>query len=203
MLADELSTYVGTPINNSEALIERARRGDVEAFNSLFERYADPIFSFIYRMVGQHELAEDLTQETFVRAYRKLKGLQLHAGTKLSTWLFSIAKNVARESMRARLRDSGRVEITEQSVLELSDNAPRPDAQLLDRELNSIIQAALQTLDEDKRLVFTLRVIQQRSYEEIAEITEFSLPKIKTDIFRARAEMRRLLHPYLEASDEM
>lgn len=190
-------------MNNVEELLERARSGDEEAFNLIFERYASPVFSFIYRMVGQHELAEELTQETFVRAYRKMGGLQLRADVKLSTWLFSIAKNVSRESLRSRLKEDKKVEIGDRSVLELSDDELQPDALLLNQELNRRIQDALGSLDEDKRLVFVLRVIHQHNYDEIAEITGFSLSKLKTDIFRARAEMKRLLSSYLEMGHEM
>jgi RNA polymerase sigma-70 factor (ECF subfamily) len=68
---------------------------------------------------------------------------------------------------------------------------------LLDKELSGVIQGALMKLDEDKRTVFTLKVLQQHSYEEIAEITGFSVGKLKTDLHRARAEMRRRIGPYL------
>ena len=74
---------------------------------------------------------------------------------------------------------------------------PTPAGQLLDKELNGVITSALSRLDEDKRLVFTLKVLQQRSYEEIAEITGFSVGKLKTDLHRARAEMRKRIGPYL------
>jgi len=69
--------------------------------------------------------------------------------------------------------------------------------------LNGVIQNALGALDEDKRMVFTLKVFQQRSYEEIAEITGFSIPKLKTDLHRARAEMRRRIRPYLGVGYEV
>ena len=187
----------------AEECVARALSGDEKAFSSIFERYADPIFGFIYRMVGRYDLAEELTQETFVRAYRKLHTLRLHPNAKLSTWLFSIAKNVARESLRVKIRDSRKVGLSDSSVEDLSDDAPWPDAQLLSQEFNRIIQDALRSLDEDKRMIFTLRVIQQRSYKEIAEITGFSVPKLKTDLFRARAEMRRLIRPYLEMLNEV
>ncbi len=206
MLINELNALtgaVGDSAGESGESSARARLGDEAAFASLFERYADPVFGFIYRMVGRYDLAEELAQETFVRAYRQLRTLRLHPGTKLSTWLFSIAKNVARESLRSTGRDSRKVELSDSSVAELSDHAPRPDAQLLSEELNRVIEDALQRLDEDKRLVFTLRVVQQLSYKEIAEITGHSIAKVKTDLFRARAEMRRLISPYMEMLDEV
>jgi RNA polymerase sigma-70 factor, ECF subfamily len=190
-----------TLMNSSTELIARVRSGDDDAFRLIFDRYARPVISFIYDMVNQRDLAEELAQETFVRAY---KGIQtLRDDTKLSTWLFGIAKNVARESLRTRWRSDSKVEMEDDGVMQLSDKELLPDDQLINKELNSVIQEALSKLDEDKREVFTLKVFQQRSYEEIAEITGFSIPKLKTDLHRARAEMRRRIQPYLGVGYEM
>ena len=180
-------------MNGVENLIARARRGDAEAFRLLFERWSRPVISFVYDMVGERALAEDLTQETFVRAYRHLDAIRDES--KFSTWLFSIAKNVAREHLRSAERRSTKVELDDESVLELSDEKQGPAGDLLDKELNKVVKRALDALDEDKRMVFALKVFQQRSYEEIVEITGFSLPKVKTDLHRARAEMRRRIGP--------
>jgi len=192
---DEPGAYTGALMNSAEELVTRVRAGDEEAFRLIFERYSRPVLSFIFDMVGERSLAEDLAQETFVRAYRGFDSLREE--TRLSTWLFAIAKNVARESLRTRRRDAGNVEIDGESAFELHDHARTPAGQLLDKELSGVIQKALMRLDEDKRLVFTLKVLQQRSYEEIAEITGFSVGKLKTDLHRARAEMRRRIGPYL------
>ena len=200
-LVGQPSGRAGALMNSSEELISRARRGDDEAFRLIFERYGRPIISFIYDMVGRRDLAEELTQETFVRAYKNIGGLR--DDTKLSTWLFGIAKNVARESIRSKYKDDAKVGIDDDRVMELSDNNLLPDSALLNKELNGVIQSALGALDEDKRLVFSLKVFQQRSYEEIAEITGFSIPKLKTDLHRARTEMRRRIRPYLGASHEV
>ena len=192
---DEPGAYTGALMNSAEELVTRVRAGDEEAFRLIFERYSRPVLSFIFDMVGERSLAEDLAQETFVRAYRGFDSLREE--TRLSTWLFAIAKNVARESLRTRRRDAGNIEIDGEASFELHDHARTPAGQLLDKELSGVIQKALMRLDEDKRLVFTLKVLQQRSYEEIAEITGFSVGKLKTDLHRARAEMRRRIGPYL------
>lgn len=197
-LVGQLSGRAGALMNSSEELIARARRGEDEAFRLIFDRYGRPIISFIYDMVGRRDLAEELTQETFVRAYKNLKALR--DDTKLSTWLFGIAKNVARESLRYKHRETDKIAIDDDHVIELSDGKRPPDSELLDKELNGVIRDALGALDEDKRLVFTLKIFQQRSYEEISEITGSSIPKLKTDLHRARAEMRRRIQPYLGAS---
>ena len=182
-------------MNSPEQLIVAARRGDQDAFRHIFERWARPVVSFVYDMVGDRALAEDLTQETFVRAYKYLDALRDES--KFSTWLFSIAKNVAREHLRSAHNRSRKVALDDETVLELPDERPTPAGALLDKELNGVVRHALGALDEDKRLVFTLKVFQGRSYEEIAEITGFSVPKVKTDLHRARTEMRKRMGPYL------
>ena len=186
--------FAGTLMNSSADLVSRACQGDADAFRLIFERYSRPVISFIYDMINDRGLAEELTQETFVRAYRNLGTMRQE--TKLSTWLFGIARNVARESIRARTRANSHIDLDDKAVMELSDDKPVPVEGLLSKELNELIQRALSALDEDKRVVFTLKVLHQCSYEEISEITGFSLAKLKTDLHRARAEMRKRIRPY-------
>lgn len=202
-LVGKLGTFAQTHQRGADGLFERAQQGDEEAFGLLFEQYARQTFNFIYRMVGQSDLAEDLAQETFVRAYKKLGALRLQEGTQLSTWLFSIAKNVVRESFRSRRKNQNERGLEDVFTLAVSGDDVTPDGQLWNKELQQIVQQGLKTLDADKRLVFVLRVFQQCSYEEIAAITGYSVPKLKADLYRARIQMRALLRPYLEQSNEM
>jgi len=207
LMVDELNfegqpgAFAGTLMNSSADLVTRVCQGDSDAFRLIFERYSRPVISFIFDMVNDRGLAEELTQETFVRAYRAIRTMR--KDTKLSTWLFGIARNVARESIRARIRANRQVDIADKSVMDLSDNKPVPVEGLLSKELNDLIRRSLAALDEDKRLVFTLKVLHQCSYEEIAEITGFSIAKLKTDLHRARAEMRRRISPYAGVGYEM
>ena len=186
--------FAGTLMNSSRDLVIRVCQGDQEAFRLIFDRYSRPVIGFIYDMVSDRELAEELAQETFVRAFRAIH--RMKPETKLSTWLFGIARNVARESLRARTRANMQVTLEHELVMDVSDQQPVPVDRLLSKELNELIHRALEALDDDKRLVFTLKVFHQCSYEEIAEITGFSLAKLKTDLHRARAEMRRRIQPY-------
>jgi len=193
--------HSGTLMNSSEDLIERVRGGDDEAFRLIFERYARFIFRFIYGMVGQRDLAEELTQETFMGAYKNIGSLRDAA--KLSPWLYGIARNVTRKSFRSERGgfDTGLDVI---SNIEPTNNEQlSPDRQLLGKERHQAILSALGRLDEDKRLAFTLKILQQKSYQEIAEITGQSIAKLKTDVHRAKVEMRGRLHPLLEVNDEV
>ena len=193
-LEGQPGAFAGTLMNSSADLVTRVCAGDAEAFRLIFERYSRPVISFIFDMVNDRSLAEELTQETFVRAYKAIRTMRRE--TKLSTWLFGIARNVARESLRARMRAANHIDLADKSVMDLSDNKPVPVEGVLSKELNDVIRRSLSALDEDKRLVFTLKVLHQCSYEEIAEITGFSLAKLKTDLHRARAEMRRRIGAY-------
>ena len=176
-------------------IIAQARCGDEDAFHAIFRRYGRPVLSFLYHHVNDRALAEELAQETFVRAYRNLNYLKDEA--RLSTWLFGIARNVAREATRQTSKAARNVALDEPESLNLKAMGATPDGAMLDRELNQTIKQALAGLDEDKRLVFSLKIFHEKSYEEISTITGHSIGKLKTDLHRARAEMRKRLEPYL------
>ena len=191
------ASHSGSLMNSSEDLIRRSRAGEQEAFRLIFDRYARPVLSFIYDLVGQRDLAEELTQETFVRAYQSLNSVRDE--TKLSSWLFGIGRNVSREAIRARRRENQNSSAADFSDGQPGDNTPVSPAQdLLHKELNSAMHHALTLLDEDYRVVFVLKVFRQCSYQEIMEVTGFTLAKVKTDLHRARLEMRRRMGPFLE-----
>jgi RNA polymerase sigma-70 factor (ECF subfamily) len=182
--------------NLMDEIVAQAQRGDKEAFGVIFEQHHRFIYKFIYAMLGDHGLAEELTQETFLGAYKNLHSLRSEAALK--TWLCSIAKNTVYKSFRSR-RKEGKQSEEEVETLDLVDyKNPLPDEKIINQELNTRIGAALANLDEDKRVVFILKEIQQLSYNEIAEITGDAVPKLKTDLFRAKAKMRTMLQPYLE-----
>jgi RNA polymerase sigma-70 factor (ECF subfamily) len=177
------------------SVVARAKSGDEEAFHVIFNRYGRPILSFIYGLVQNYEQAEELAQETFVRAYRNLAGLKDEA--RLSTWLFGIARNVVREAARQARKAERQVALEEPESIKLESLGVLPEGAMLDRELNETIGRALLALDEDKRLVFSLKIFHEKSYEEISAITGYSIGKLKTDLHRARAEMRKRITPYL------
>ncbi|NWG14319.1 MAG: sigma-70 family RNA polymerase sigma factor [Acidobacteria bacterium] len=162
----------------------------------VFERLCRPVFSFILGFVGEAGLAEDLTQETFVRAYRGLKSLRREA--RLSTWVFGIARNVAREAMRAKHSGRAPVEIDESEWHEIRDDRAMPDRGVINSELQNRLQQAVAGLPERQRAVFLLRAVNHMRYEEIAAIIGGSVTGLKTDMHRARKAMRVRLAPYLE-----
>ena len=183
--------------NESDDLIARAQAGDDAAFGVIFEHHARFVYKFIYAMLGESGAAEELTQETFLAAYKNIRGLRGEA--KLRTWLCGIAKNLVYKFLRSRRKEGVNSGAEIKSLNIADDKSVSPDREFLSRELNSAIHAALAQLDEDKRLVFTLKELQHLSYREISEITGCAIPKLKTDLRRAKIEMRRVLRPYLEA----
>lgn len=202
MTAASLSLPAETLMDSSEDLIERVRSGDAAAFRQIYEQHHRFVLGFLYGMVGEIGLAEELAQETFVQAFTSIGRMRSEA--RISTWLGGIAKNVAFNSFRSRRRENRSLETDRLPFKEIiGGNLSSPDAELLNVELQEVIRDALAELSEDKRLVFVLKILQHKSYEEIAEITDSSIPKLKTDLHRAKAEMRRLIRPYLETSDEL
>ena len=159
------------------------------------DRFGQRIYSVAYHFTLKREDAEELAQETFVRAHRNLGGLK--DDLRLSTWLFGIARNVVRESARQARKDDMKVGLDEPESLRLESKGILPEGALLDRELTEAIRKALIALDEDKRTVFSLKIFHEKSYEEISAITGHSIGKLKTDLHRARLEMRKLIAPYL------
>jgi len=184
-------------MNDSDDLIVRARSGDDEAFGVIFEHHSRFIYKFIYAMIGDRSAAEELTQETFLAAYKSIHGLRGEA--QLRTWLCGIAKNVVYKSLRSRRKEGTNSGEEIESLGAADDKNLPPDREFLSRELNHLIHSALARLDADKRLVFTLKELQHLTYKEISDITGAAIPKLKTDLHRAKLEMRRALSPYLEA----
>ena len=183
-------------MTDSDDLIARARSGDDEAFGVIFEHHSRFIYKFIYAMISEKSMAEEMTQETFLAAYKSIHNLRGEA--QLRTWLCGIAKNVVYKSLRVR-RKEGTNSGEEIESLRTADNKNLPpDREFMSRELNHLIRSALARLDPDKRLVFTLKELQHLSYKEISDITGSAIPKLKTDLHRAKIEMRRALGPYLE-----
>jgi RNA polymerase sigma-70 factor (ECF subfamily) len=186
---------VGRIRGSESEIVRRAKAGEPLAFAQLFDRYSRPVLSFLQGLVIHHHLAEEMMQETFVRAFALMPGLRNEAG--FSTWLFGIARNVAREGRRERARDQNRLGLDDPAVDGLLDPLASPETDAMRQQLRRAIRSGLATLDEDRRTALALRVFAEKSYQEIAEITGWSLAKVKTEIHRARLEMREMIRPYL------
>ncbi len=181
-------------------LVRLSRRGDERAARELVHRFERPVFSLIYRMVRDRELAEDLAQDVFVRTFNNLD--RYDRSYKFSSWLFKIAYNLTVDHLRRRelptisvhgAPDAVTPDRQEATSLTLESDEEAPDDRLVAKELAGELEEAIAALREDYRTAILLRHVEGRSYEDIAEIMEIPLGTVKTYIFRARRELREAL----------
>jgi len=183
-------------------IIQRARSGDLKAFQQIHEAYGRRILNFIYRMVDSREDAEDLTQNVFLLAFHEIGKLQ-DVG-RFESWLYRIARNEVYQAFRRRRTEPPILDASladhdgDQLQLEVADTRPTPHDRILHNELGAAIRRVLGSLSPKLREVFVLAVIHEKSYAEISEIVGRSLLSVKTDIFRARSHARKVLGRYLE-----
>ena len=182
---------------NDVDLVARALKGREDSFEELVRRYQRPIVAYVYRMIGDYDLALDGTQEVFIKVYNSLD--RYNSEYKFSTWIYRIAHNVAIDHLR---RTTGAHSASLHTIDSEGDELERP---LADRdhispevktelsERRETIEAAVQTLPPAYRELILLRHAHDMSYDEIAEVTGLPLGTVKNRIFRARACVRERL----------
>ena len=181
-------------------VVALAKQGREPAYRELIRRYERPVFSLVYRMVRDRELAEDLTQDTFIKVLSHID--KYRSEFKFSSWLFKISNNVAIDHLRRRQLDTvsmdgsphaTSLDLTEATSFELPTQDETPLQELEARELGSEIERAIGRLRPEYRSCILLRHVEDRSYEEIAATLDLPLGTVKTYIHRARHELRKLL----------
>ncbi|HUG41860.1 MAG TPA: sigma-70 family RNA polymerase sigma factor [Longimicrobiales bacterium] len=177
--------------------------GEARAFTVLADRYHARLLNFVYRMIGDRDRAEDLVQETFVRVYRHLH--RYDQNRKFSTWAYTIAGNLAKNELRNRSRNPMVLFQTirknweaDHRPLEWEDNRYRPDDLFRKRDLREKVEAAVAQLPEHHRVVFVLRELEGKTYEEISDITGVNLGTVKSRLNRARNAFAELIAPHIE-----
>src|SRR5581483_11877211 len=176
--------------------------GEERAFQALVERYQTRLLNFIYRTIGDRERGEDLVQEVFIRVYRHLH--RFDRSKKFSTWVYTIASNLAKNELRNRSRNPLVLFQTirrnwedEDRPLKFEDPASRPDDLYRKRHLRELVEASVARLPEHHRQVFILRELEGKSYEGIAEITACNLGTVKSRLNRARTSFAEIIAPAL------
>lgn len=184
-------------------LVERAKAQDEAAFEQIMNLYADRLYNYILRMVGNEADAEDLVQETFLRAYQGLPAFDGRAS--LSTWLYRIATNLCIDHQRRRAR---RVPTVSYSIREDEDGEPTewefPDLRTpdpleaaLNRELEEVVERAVSRLSPRLKTVLLLYDVEELSYEEIARVLNIPIGTVKSRLNHARARIQREVAAYL------
>jgi len=164
--------------NELVALTRSARRGSEAAFSSIFERFQSPIVNYIYRLIGDWDAANDLAQDTFLKAYNALP--RTGEDLQISPWLYRIATNTALDSLRRRKRITW-------VPFKLDLDPPAPDSDPSIRQAESdAIQTALTQVSEDQRTCLVLNMMQGLSYKEIAEVLGISTNLVAVRIYRGR-----------------
>ena len=185
-------------------LMRQVKHGDTRAFTALVERYRQPVMNFVLRTLQDETEAEDLAQNVFVQVY---KAAPRHKETaKVSTWIFTIARNLCLNEIRRRSRhpaeslDHATEERESHTPLQVADRAtPGPTDLLLRRELEQKVEAAIAGLPENQRTALLLCREEELSYEDIAAVIGCSVSATKSLIHRGRETLKALLKPYLQS----
>jgi RNA polymerase sigma-70 factor (ECF subfamily) len=185
------------------AVVAQVLAGDRDAFRVLVERHSRSIFRVVYRMTRNQQDAEELVQETFLRAYKSLARFELRAS--FTTWLYRIAINRTLDFLNAR-----KTQMNSKEMYQISDNpdaeegnqvqlpaaGPGPDRLLLSAEMKRKIAGAMGLLTPAERVAFTMRHMEGRSIEEISQALNLKVNAAKNSVFRAVQKLRQQLEPY-------
>lgn len=171
-------------------IVRECLEGRQDAYTLLMSRYKRPVFGLIYRTVRQREDAEDLAQETFIKAFRSLPSYDPQYA--FSSWLFKIASNLCIDHFRRQRTETVSLD-DEDKPLEIPDGTQNPEEAAVAQSERSVIDAAIGSLPVDYRLVILLRHKEEKSYEEIAQILNLPLGTVKAKVHRARGALKERL----------
>lgn len=185
-------------------LIRRLKERDEAAFRELVETYSDRVFNMTFRMLGNREEAEDVSQEVFITVFKAIDSFRGDA--KFSTWLYRVTANHCKNRIKylARRHDRSKSEFDERIDRKAAaggTTAPseirRPDQEVEGAETTELVQRLIAELEEDHRVLIVLRDIEELSYEEICEITELPEGTVKSRLHRARQALRKKLKKHM------
>ena len=205
MVVSESSARRYTLADPDVRLMLEVRDGNAAAFEELVLRYQGRLLRVLEHVVGSRDQAEDLAQDVFLRVYRARKNYE--AGAKFSTWLFTIANNVAANALRSRShrrevtlqpRDSGPLGARPLDVMLAASSGQMPARQLDKAETRDIVRLAVAALGERQRMAVLLSKFEGMCYADIAEIMHLSPQAIKSLLSRARVNLREVLEPYIQ-----
>jgi RNA polymerase sigma-70 factor (ECF subfamily) len=179
---------------NESDWVVLAKGGDRGAMHELYERNRSRVYSLAYRYTGNVDDAEDILQDTFIKAFSSLQKCQLNENSYFATWLYRIAVNCSMDHFRRRRRHENNVELSESlSATAAHEDAATPESEYVRNELARQVRRGLERLTERKRMVVVLRHYQQLKIGEIAATMGCSQGSVKKQLFRALAQLKREL----------
>ena len=180
------------------AIVARVKAGEHDAFRDLVERHSRSVFRLAYRLTGHEQDAEDVVQETFLRAFREIR--RFEARSSFATWLYRITVNCSHDLLRQRPRPGSRPSLDDpglRAAAELSDPSASADPlrELASRRIDERVRAAMRGLSDQERSAFVMRHFQGLSIEEIGRVLDLRTSAAKHSVFRAVQKLRRSLEP--------
>ena len=190
-------------VDSDLALVERALDNDLAAFEQLVSRYQNKIMAYVARMLNDHEEAEDVTQEVFIKAYRSLDSFR--GASSFSTWLYRIATNLCIDRVRKRKRSPQQAysldepfdKDEESGGRDVPDVTNEPSLGVEREELRQQVRLTVAQMPEKLRSVLVMCDIQGMAYEQIAQVLDCPIGTVKSRLFHARADLARRLRPYM------
>ncbi len=190
------------PGPTEDDLVSRARAGDNEALEQIFNTYRSQVFSLSYRILGSAAEAEDLTQEVFLQVFRKIGSFQ--GRSSLSTWLYRVTVNKARDQLRGRKRSIELLSADGEAAEPRDDGrggpsaSPAPEGSAMSAEAQRLVQEALLELPFSLRAPLVLHELEGLEYREVARLLHLPVGTVKSRIFRGRMKLAELLEPHKE-----
>ena len=183
--------------NEDQMLIAKAKRGDSQAFEALVRKYQKPIYYLCHRMTGAHQLADDLSQDTFIKAYTSLQSF--NEGMNFFSWIRRIAVNSAINFLRKRKREKPLGD-SDMRVTDIPDAPPQemPQDTLQKKQMEKKFKEALSELPDDQRVIFVLKVYENQSYEQIASMLKIPHGTVMSRLSRARQKLKAEMSDYLQ-----
>jgi len=202
---DVFNPSCGEPVDTDAILVQQCRNNDVAAFEALVNRYKNKVYNFVYRMVGNPDDAEDVTQEVFLKVYKRIQ--YFRGESSFQTWLFRIATNQCVDRSRKLKRGIQQTvslyetpddnDDSSGTQREIPDNEADPLRYVTREELRQVVQEGLARLSDKLRAVLVLYDIQGMSYEEIARTLGVPIGTVKSRLFNARAQLARRIRNYV------
>ena len=184
---------------SEQALVDRCRKQDFEAFGKLVDAYQNRVFGFVRRMLPNAEEASDVTQEVFIKAFQNFA--RFDGRSSVRTWLFRIAYNLCVDRSRKNdrsLSEVGLVDSSDGEEFDVADSRWQPDQLMIDSELMTVIESGIASMSEKLRSVLILHDQEDMTYEEVAQMLDVPIGTVKSRLFLARAHLQDVLKRYTE-----